>query len=144
MIIRCQADQDEVLTIATVYKWTKSISNLRRRSSSVQPRCSSDHDQQQEKSQKKSYYGNQTLMVWSTLPEATTLINFSGSAVLASASAPFSLGSLPPPDEGCRPHARAATKCPCASTVLTHRAVASSQTRIVLSSEADNKNFPDG
>jgi hypothetical protein len=90
-----------------------------------------------------AYYGNHIFIVWSTLPEATTLTNFSGSATLASASMPFGLTSLPPL-EGCRPHARVATKCPCASTVFTHRAVASSQTRMVLSSEADNKNLPDG
>lgn len=86
--------------------------------------------------------GNQILIVWSTLPVATTFTSFSGSP--ESTSTPFTpFFSLAPP-AGCRPHARVATKWLWASTVLTQRPVESSHTRIVLSSEEERRYLPEG
>jgi hypothetical protein len=90
-------------------------------------------------------HGNQILIVWSTLPVATTFTSFSGSAdaaaKLLSPLAPFADAA---PAAGCRPHARVATKWLWASTVLIHRPVARSQTRTVLSSEAERRYLPEG
>jgi len=89
-------------------------------------------------------YGNQTFIVWSTLAVATTLTNFPASDALG--PAPFDLASASPVAEFAvvLPHARVVMKCPCASRTFMHRPVESSQTRIVLSSPADNKNLPEG
>lgn len=76
-------------------------------------------------------YGSQILIVWSTLPDATTLTILSRSAPL-SAPAPLGLASPSEPlDVVCRPQARHVTKCPCACTVFTQRPVLSSHTLIV-------------
>lgn len=87
--------------------------------------------------------GNHILIVWSTLPVATTLTSFSGSPE-STPSAPFTpFLSLAPP-AGCLPQASVATKWLWASTVLTQRPVESSQTRIVLSSEEERRYLPEG
>lgn len=75
-------------------------------------------------------YGNQIFIVWSTLPVATTLINFPASGAFepfvlaASASVAVEFAAR-------LPQARVLTKCPCACTTFTHRPVVSSQTRMV-------------
>lgn len=56
-------------------------------------------------------HGSQILIVWSTLPEATTFTNFSVSGGLPSADAPFVLGEASAVcAPACRPHARHVTK----------------------------------
>lgn len=85
-------------------------------------------------------HGSQTLIVWSTLPVATTFTNFSGS-VFPDPDAPFVFAASA---GAWGPHAMQFTKCPCASTVFTQRPVLISHTRIVLSSHAESRNFPHG
>ena len=92
----------------------------------------------------KFHHGIQILIVWSLLPVATTLTSFSGSvASLPVPEVPFTALVLAP-EAGLRPQAIVVTKWLCASTIFIHRPVESSQTRIVLSSEADSKYFPEG
>lgn len=76
---------------------------------------------------------NQILMPWSTLPEATARTAFSGSVA-------FELPLM----VTCGLNARVVTKCSCATIVCTHSPVDNAHTRIVLSSEADRRNLPDG
>ena len=75
-------------------------------------------------------HGSQILIVWSTLPDATTLTNFSTSGFAPPAPLGFAEAS-PPPDDAWRPHAKQVTKWTCAWTVFTHLPVVSSHTRIV-------------
>lgn len=94
-------------------------------------------------------YGSQILIVWSTLPVATTLIIFSASTPFACEDpAPLDLAALSPSDVfavDCRPQASEVMKCECASfVVFTQRPVDNSHTRIVLSSDAERRNFPVG
>lgn len=85
-----------------------------------------------------------TLTVWSTDPVATTLTSCAVSCAFP--FAPFAVAPFAwaPPGAGARPHAIVVTKCSCASSTLRHRPVARSHVRIVLSSEAERRNLPDG
>ena len=62
-----------------------------------------------DQTQHPEYHGNQTLIVWSTLPVATTLTNLGAESAVVAAVEPLAFASVV---TARRPHANVVTKCP--------------------------------
>ena len=74
-------------------------------------------------------HGNQILIVWSTLPVATTFTNLGAESAVLAVVEPLALASVVAIAR--RPHVKVVTKCPWACTTFMHLPVDSSHTRIV-------------